>query len=404
MKNTIEKPALLGGKPVRESFLLPFQPSIGQEEIDEVVDTLKSGWLTTGPKAHKFEEMAGKYLNCSNVVAVSSCTAALHLSLAAADIGPGDEVITTPFTFISTANVILHQGAKPVFVDIDLETFNINAGKIEKAITEKTKAIIPVHYAGHPCEMDKILAIAKKHKLIVIEDAAHAFGSEYKGKKIGTIGDFTNFSFYAAKNLTCAEGGMVCAKDKKLAEKIRILSLHGMSKDAWKRYTAAGSWYYEVIYPGYKYNLPDILASIGLHQLKKIDKFISKKEKIARLYQKAFAKMPGITPQKTKEYVKNSYYLYPILINEKLLKIDRDEFIEALKAENIGTSVHFIPVHLHPYYRKTFGFKKGDFPVTESVYERIVSLPIHSAMSFEDANDVIKAVKKIVNYYSKKTI
>lgn len=336
---------------MRKDFLLPFKPKIGKEEIAEVVDTLKSGWLTTGPKTKKFEEELKKYIGCKNIIALSSCTAALHLALATLGIKEGDEVITTPFTFVSTVNVILHQGAKPVFVDIGREDYCIDADKIEKAITKKTKAIMPVHYAGRPCQMDKISKIAKKHKLAVIEDAAHAIGSEYKNRKIGTMSDFTAFSFYAAKNLATAEGGALCVKNDKLAKIARILSLHGMSKDAWKRYSSDGSWYYEVVFPGYKYNMTDIQASLGLHQLKKLDGFISKKEKIAKLYEEAFKNMPQIVLPKPELSIKHSWYLYPILINDKFLKINRNKFIEALKAENIGTSVHFIPVHMPPIIR-----------------------------------------------------
>lgn len=397
----MEKPAIEGGSPIRRKFLLPFKPCIGTEEIKEVVDTLKSGWLTTGPKTKKFEEELKNYIGCKNIIALSSCTAALHLALAALGIGDGEEVITTPFTFVSTVNVILHQKARPVFVDIDRNNYCIDADKIEKAITKKTRAIMPVHYAGRPCDMDKISKIAKKHKLAVIEDAAHAIGSEYKNRKIGTISDFTAFSFYAAKNLATAEGGALCVKNDKLAEKARILSLHGMSRDAWKRYSAGGSWHYEVIFPGYKYNMSDMQASLGIHQLRKLDGFINKKEKIAGLYNQVFERMPQIIFPKPGKNIKHSWYLYPILINDKLLKIDRNKFIEALKAENIGTSVHFIPVHLHPYYRDKFNFKKGDFPNAEYVFDRIISLPIYSAMSFNDVKDVILAIKKIINYYKK---
>lgn len=395
------KPAIIGGKPVRKNFLPPFRPNLGKEEIKEVIDTLKSDWITTGPKVNKFEEAIKKYIGCRETVAVNSCTEGLHLCLVAAGIKEGDEVITTPLTFVSTANVILHQGAKPVFVDIKKDTYNIDPSKIEKAITKRTKAIIPIHYGGQPCEVDKILKIAKKYNLVVIEDAAHAIGAEYKGKKIGTFGDFTVFSFYAAKNMTTAEGGMICLSDRKLAEKLKILSLHGISRDAWKRYSAKGSWYYEVLYPGYKCNMTDIQASLGIHQLRKLEKFINKKEKIAKIYRENFQKIPEITTPEVKNNVRTTWYLYPILINKDLLKIDRGQFIEALKAENIGTSVHFIPVHFHHYYKKKFNFKKGDFPNTEYVYERLISLPIHSAMSFKDVKDVIIAVKKIVNYYKK---
>ena len=380
-----------------EKKFLPYSsPLISEDEIAEVADTLRSGWLTTGPKVKRFEEEFAQYVGSKHAVAVNSCTGALHLALVAEGIGPGDEVITAPFTFIATVNVILHVGAKPVFVDIRPDTFNIDVGKIEAAITPKTKAIIPVHYAGQPCEMDEILEIAKRHNLLVIEDAAHAVAAEYKGKKVGTIGDATCFSFYATKNLVTGEGGMVTTDDEKLAEKIRVLSLHGMSRDAWKRYTAAGSWYYEVIYPGYKYNMADIQASLGLHQLRKLAHFQRRREKIAEAYNEAFAGLDTIEIPFVKPDIKHDWHLYVIKLVLEKLKIDRAQFIEALKQEGIGTSVHFIPVHLHPYYRETFGFKKGDFPVAEEAYERVVSLPLYPKMSDEDVERVIEAVKRVV--------
>ena len=397
----MEKPAIAGGKPQRKIFLLPFKPQIDQNEIKEVLAVLKSGWLTTGAKTHEFQEKAKKYLKAENVLATSSCTASLHLSLIASGVGAGDEVITTPLTFVSTVNAIVHQGAIPVLVDIDKETFNIDVSKIEEKITKKTKAIIPVDFAGLPCDLDKIIKIAKKYNLFVIEDAAHAFGSEYKGKKIGGISDFTNFSFYAAKNLTTAEGGMICAKNKKLFEKVKLYSLHGMSKDAWKRYGKGGSWRYEVLCPGYKYNMPDILSAIGVSQLAKIDGFIKRKQKIARMYEQAFSGMKEITLQKSPKDRKHSFYLYPILINNEFLKINRDKFIEAMKAENIGLSVHFIPIYMHPYYKKAFNFKRKDFKNTDEIFGKIVSLPIHACMSDRDVKDVISAAQKIINYYKK---
>lgn len=393
--------ALLGGKPVRGSFLPCFLPTIEQEEIDEVIDTLKSNWITTGPKTHQFEEMFREYVGCKHAIALNSCTAGLHLALVAAGIGEGDEVITSPFTFAATVNVIVHQGAKPVFVDIIPDTYNIDSGKIEAAISKKSKAIIPVHYAGQPCEMDEIMAIAKKYNLLVIEDAAHALSATYKGRKIGTIGDVTSFSFYATKIITTAEGGMVTTDNDELAEKIRLLSLHGISKDAWKRYSSEGSWYYEILYPGYKYNMTDIQASMGIQQLKKLDILQEVRQTIARLYTNTFKDMPEITEPYVDEQVQPTWHLYPILINTDRLKIDRNKFIEALKLENIGTSVHFIPIHLHPYYQEQFGFKRGDFPNSEYVYERIISLPLYPRMTEKDTEDVIAAVKKIVDYYRK---
>ena len=393
--------ALLGGKPVRDNFLPFFLPTIEEDEINEVADTLKSGWITTGPKTHEFEKLFKEYIGSKHAIAVNSCTAGLHLSLVAADIDEGDEVITSPFTFASTVNVIVHQGAKPVFVDINHDTYNINQKKIEAAISDKTKAIMPVHYAGQPCEMDEIMAIAKKHNLLVIEDAAHALSATYKGRKIGTIGDVTSFSFYATKIITTAEGGMVTTDNDDLAEKIKLLSLHGISQDAWKRYSSEGSWYYEVLYPGYKYNMTDIQASMGIQQLKKLDKLQEARKAIARLYTNVFKDMPEITEPYVDEQVQHTWHLYPILINTDLLKIDRNKFIEALKAENIGTSVHFIPIHMHPYYRDRFGFNRGDFPSAEYVYERIISLPLYPRMTERDVGDVIAAVKKIVHCYRK---
>jgi len=381
---------------------LPFSsPLISEDEITEVADTLRSGWLTTGPKVKRFEEEFARYVESKHAVAVNSCTGALHLALVAAGIGQGDEVITTPFTFIATANVILHVGAKPIFVDVRPDTFNIDVEKLEAVITPKTKAIMPVHYAGQPCEMDEILGIAEKHNLLVIEDAAHAVAAEYKGKKIGTIGDATCFSFYATKNLVTGEGGMVTTEDGRVAEKIRILSLHGMSRDAWKRYTAAGSWYYEVIYPGYKYNMTDIQASLGLHQLRKLPRFQKRREEIAKDYNEAFAALDTIKTPFLKPDIKHAWHLYVVKVVPEKLKIDRAQFIEALGREGIGTSVHFIPVHLHPYYRETFGFKRGDFPVAEEAYERVVSLPLYPKMSDGDVKRVIESVKKVVGKYRK---
>lgn len=397
----LEKPAILKGKKVRKKSLPPFSPLIANEEINEVIDTLKSRWISTGPKVQLFQKIIEKYVGCNYVVALNSCTAGLHLSLLAAGVGQGDEVITSPFTFAATANVIIHVGAKPIFVDIQKDTFNIDPYLIEKAITKKTKAIIPVHYGGHPCDMDEILKIAKKNKLIVIEDAAHAIGAKYRGRNVGAMSNFTSFSFYATKNITTGEGGAVCVKDKKAAEKIRMMGLHGMDRDAWKRYSKGGYWYYEVKYPGFKYNMTDIQASLGIHQIKKLDKFIAKREKMAQFYNKSFSDIPEIKTQATRNYVKHARHLYSIILDLEKLKIGRDEFFKAMDAENIGTSVHFIPVHLHPYYRDTFGFERGDYPNAEYIFDRIISLPLNPAMTNKDAEDVVKAVRKIILYYRK---
>lgn len=382
--------------PIRKKYLPFALPSIGDEEIKEVIDTLKSGWITTGQKVKSFEEQFKKYIGCEHAIAVSSCTAALHLALIATGIKEGDEVITTPFTFAATAAAIIYVGATPVFVDIQKDTYNIDPEKIEDAITDRTKAIIPVHYAGQPCDMDEILKIAHEHDLIVIEDAAHALGAKYKGKNIGTIGDITAFSFYATKNLTTAEGGMVATNNQEYADKIRILSLHGMSKDAWKRYEAGGSWYYEVLDVGYKYNMTDIQASLGIHQLAKFKQFQETRRKYAKRYTDELKEIKGIVTPYVRPDVEHAWHLYTILINDDVLSLDRSRFIEALNRENIGASVHFIPLHLHPYYRKVYGYNKGDFPNAEYVYDRIVSLPLYPLMSEADLNDVINAIEKII--------
>jgi UDP-4-amino-4,6-dideoxy-N-acetyl-beta-L-altrosamine transaminase len=379
----------------REEFLPYCLPFLDEEDIKEEIDTLKSGWLSTGPKTMKFEELIAEYTGTKHAIAVNSCTAALHLSLIALGVGPGDEVITTPFTFASTGNVIVHVGAKPVFVDIEKDTYNIDPEKIKEAITPQTKAIMPVHYAGQPCDMEAIMRIAQKHNLYVIEDAAHAIGAEYQRKKVGTIGDVTCFSFYATKNMTTGEGGAITTNDNKMADRFRLLRLHGISKDAWKRYSAAGHWYYEIEECGWKYNMADIQAALGIHQLKKLDRFIETRRKFVKIYNEEFGKLEGIITPHEKPDVKHVYHLYPILLDA----FSRDEFIEMMAEKGIGCSVHFIPLHLHPFYKKRFGFKKSAFPNAEWVYEREVSLPLYPKMSVEDVWRVINAVKEIISVH-----
>lgn len=382
---------------------LPFAlPSISKMEIKEVVDTLESGWITLGPKTKKFEEQFRNFIGCKHAIAVSSCTAGLHLSLVAANIRAGDEVITTPFTFAATSHVIIHVGAKPVFADIDPNTFNIDIEKMEAAITPKTKAIIPVHIAGQPCKMDELMALAQKHKLLVFDDAAHALAATYEDRQIGNIGDASSFSFYATKNLTTGEGGMITTNNDEFAEKYRLLSLHGISKDAWKRYSAEGSWYYDVIYPGYKYNMSDIQASMGIWQLRRLHQFQQKRKEIARLYNEKFQEIPEIMTPFESPGTEHAWHLYIIRLNLEKLDIDRNRFIEEMRLNNIGTSVHFIPHHLHSYYQKNLGYKTGDFPVAEQVFERVVSLPLYPKMSFNDVERVTSVVSKIIKKYRKK--
>jgi len=392
-------PALENGRPVRGDKLHCFRPFIGDEEIKEVSDSMRSDWITTGPKVKEFEKRFTDHIGCRYSTALNSCTSALHLSLAVNDIGKGDEVITTPFTFVSTVNVIEHRNAKHVLVDIDGETFNLKPADIEEKINENTKAIIPVHYGGQPCEMDEIMKIADDNDLLVIEDAAHALGAEYDGAKIGTIGDLTCFSFYATKNLTTAEGGMITTDDPELAEKSKVMSLHGMNRDAWKRYSGTENWYYDVSLLGYKYNMTDLQASMGLHQLEKFEMMQEMRREIARTYDDSFKSVDEIKTPHVKGKVKHARHLYPIQIKEELLSIDRDKFIKALGAENIGTSVHFIPVHMHSYYKEKYGYKPEDYPIAKKVYEGEVSLPLYPKMTDEDVADVIEGVEKIVEYY-----
>src|SRR3990167_4283845 len=347
----------------RENFL-PFSlPTIEEDEISEVVDSLRSGWITTGPKVIRFEDDFKKYIGSPHAIAVNSGTAGLHISLMASGICDGDEVITSPMTFAATINTIVLQRAKPVFVDIDPDTFNIDTEIIEKRITRRTKAIIPIHIAGQPCNMDKIMNIAKKYNLIVIEDAAHAVGTEYKKIKIGNISDLTVFSFPPIKNMTTGEGGMITIKDEVIADKLRLLRFHGISKEAWKRYGKEGSTQYEILLPGLKYNMLDIQAAIGIHQLKKLDGFIEKRKNFANRYDNALKEIPEIiTPGRVTYDCFHAWHLYIIKLRLEALKITRDEFIEELKKEKIGTGIHFTAIHLHPFYANKFGFKRGDFP------------------------------------------
>lgn len=393
------KPAIEGGKPARDQYLIFGAPLVGEGEIEEVVDSLRSGWLSTGPKVARFENDVKKYLQCRYALALNSCTAAMHLSLIAAGVGRGDEVITTPLTFSATANVILHVGAKPVFVDVEKATGNIDAKNIERYITKNTKAIMPVHLYGRPCEMDTIMRIAKKYKLFVIEDAAHAFGASYKGKKIGTIGDFTCFSFYVTKNLITGEGGMVTTDRKKWADLIAMYALHGMSKGAWRRYSDAGYSHYLIQVPGYKYNMMDLAAAIGIHQLRKFNAMQAKRAQIWETYNKGLQGLPIDLPAPTENGNIHAFHLYTIQLHLEKLKVNRDFILQALHKENIGTGVHFISLHIHPFYKKLFNFKKDDFPNAAYISDRTISLPLSAKLSEKDINDVILALRKILLCY-----
>jgi dTDP-4-amino-4,6-dideoxygalactose transaminase len=375
---------------MRDNFLPFSPPCLDEDEIAEVTEALRSGWITTGPKCREFEEAFRERLASPAALAVNSCTAALHTALAVLGIGPGDEVITSTLTFCSTVSVIEHVGATPVLVDVEPDTLNMDPQAVAAAVTERTRVILPVHYAGHPCDMDAIWAIAKKHGLEVLEDAAHALPARYRGRWIGSGENPVAFSFYATKNLTTGEGGMLTGSEA-FIEKARVASLHGMNKDAWKRYDKGGSWYYEVVMPGFKYNLPDVLAAIGLAQLRKLERMQARRREVVAAYRKAFADLPVELPVERDE-VESAWHLYPVRLMDEA-PVGRDEFIERMKGANIGTSVHFIPIHFHPYYREKYGWREGEFPVAEGEYERVVSLPMHGGLREEDQNRVAEAAR-----------
>ena len=386
---------------MRAQFLPFSEPLLGEEEIDAVVDCLRSGWLTSGIKVKEFEHDFAAYVGCQHALAVNSCTAALHLALEAVGVGPGDEVITCPMTFTATAAVIEHLGARPVLVDCESSTLNLDPSLIEARITPQTRAILPVHFAGQSCEMDAILGIARAHGLPVVEDAAHALPTHYRGRMIGTLGDVTCFSFYATKTVTTGEGGMAVTDRADLAERMRLMHLHGMSRDAWKRYTQNGSWSYEILAPGYKYNLTDIAASIGIHQLRRAEAFYVRRRRIARLYTEALSGLRGVEVPEVWDEDGHAWHLYVLRLVPEALTIDRDTFIARLVAMNIGVSVHFIPLHLHPYYRDKYGFAPTDFPNAYEAFQRILSLPIYPKMTDDDVQDVIDAVRSLVEEHQR---
>lgn len=381
----------------REKYLIFGSPLIEEPEIQEVVDTLRSGWLGTGPKVAKFEDMFKRYTGAKYAMALNSCTAGLHLAMTVIGIRTGDEVITTPLTFASTANAIVHTGATPIFVDVEKETMNIDPEKIERAITPRTRAIIPVHIAGRPCNMNAIMDIAKKHDLIVIEDAAHCIEGWYKGKKIGDIGDMTCFSFYVTKNIVTGEGGMVTTNKEVWADKIKMYGLHGLSKDAWRRYSDEGFIHYQVIFPGFKYNMMDIQASLGIHQMERVNMYLKRREEIWEMYNHAFLNLPVWCPPDPEEDTVHARHLYTLLINIDEVDKTRDDVQQGLHERNIGTGIHFISLHLHDYYRKTYGFKPDDFPNATFFSDRTITLPLSPKLTDEDIKDVIEAVTSVVN-------
>jgi dTDP-4-amino-4,6-dideoxygalactose transaminase len=383
-------------KPVRKEFLPFSKPTIGEEEINEVVEVLRSGWITTGPRAQKFEELCRDYTGAKHALALSSATAGLHISLLALGIQPGDEVILPSMTFAATANAVEWAGATPVFVDVNRDTLLLDMEAVEEAVTERTRAIMPVHYAGQPVDLDTLREICEERGLLLVEDAAHAIGTRYKDERIGEKSHTAIFSFHPIKNITTGEGGLITTDDEELANKLRLYRFHGMSKDAWKRYDRTGSPHYDIVLPGFKYNFMDIQAALGIHQLAKLEGFIERRTQLAEKYDKAFAEIPGITPLKCAEYpMRHAWHLYVVRIDKEKLGADRDEFMTLLKEHNIGSGLHFEALHLHPYYKNKYPEWQGKLPNTEWNSARIVSLPLFPLMTDGDADDVIAACRAI---------
>jgi dTDP-4-amino-4,6-dideoxygalactose transaminase len=374
-------------------------PALGEAEIEEVVQSLSSGWLGTGPKVAQFERNFAIYKGIpeNHVAAVNSCTAALHISLIAAGVGPGDEVITTPMTFAATVNAIIHSGAMPVLADIDPVTMNIDPAQIEARITNKTRAILPVHMAGRPCDMDAIMAIARQHDLLVIEDSAHAIETEYHGQKAGTFGEFGCFSFYVTKNVVTGEGGMIVAKDEAHIARSKMLALHGMSKDAWRRYSDEGYKHYYVVECGFKYNMMDIQAAIGIHQLARVEENWERRQAIWQTYQQAFADLPVGRPAEAEADTRHAYHLYTLLIDETRCGVSRDQFLDAMTAHKIGVGVHYLSIPEHPYYQERFGWRPEEYPHAMRIGRQTVSIPLSPKLSNGDVEDVIASVTGIIS-------
>jgi dTDP-4-amino-4,6-dideoxygalactose transaminase len=380
----------------KDRFLVFGAPAIEDAEIQEVVATLKSGWLGTGPKVAEFEKRFAAYKEGHLAAAVNSCTAALHLSLLASGVGPGDEVITTALTFCATVNAIIHAGATPVLADVDPATMNIDPHEVEKRITPRTRALLPVHFAGRPCEMDALMNIAQRHRLKVIEDCAHAIETEYHGQKAGTFGDFGCFSFYVTKNIVTGEGGMVLAKREEDIARVKVLGLHGMSKDAWKRFGDEGYKHYQVVECGFKYNMMDLQAAIGIHQLERVESYWRRRREIWEHYNRKLSELPVTLPSEPAADTRHACHLYTILIDEQKAGISRDAFLEAMTAHNIGVGVHYLSIPEHPYYQERFGWKPENFPHAQQIGRRTVSLPLSARLTDADREDVIRAARVIL--------
>jgi perosamine synthetase len=396
----LETLAIHGGTPVRETLLPYGRQSLDDEDIQAAIEVLKSDWLTTGPKVGEFEERFAAWVGAKHAVSFSSGTAALHASAYATGLKSGDETITTPMTFCATANCVLYQGATLVFADVSADTLNLDPGEVSKKISSRTKALIAVDYAGHPADLAALRDLAAQHGLVLIEDACHALGAEHLGKRVGGIADMTVFSFHPVKHLTTGEGGMVTTNDAKLAETLRRFRNHGISSEARQR-QAGGQWFYEMVLLGFNYRLTDIACALGISQLKKLEANLARRRAIAARYTRAFGEVSALMVPAVREGMEPAWHLYPIRLRLEALSAGRSEIFRALRTENLGVNVHYIPVHQHPYYRERFGYKGGEYPVAEGAYERLISLPMFHAMTDQDVNDVIAAVSKVVNFFSR---
>jgi len=392
--------AIHGGSPVRKTLLPYGRQSIDESDIQAVVQTLRSDWLTTGPKVAEFEEAMAAWVGAKYAVSFSSGTAALHAAAFAAGLQAGDEAITSPLTFAATANCVLYQDATPVFADVLEDTLNLDPEQVPARITPRTKAILPVDYAGHPANLDAILQLAECHSLTVIEDACHALGAEYRGRRVGSIAHMTVFSFHPVKHLTTGEGGMVTTDNAVFAETLRHFRNHGISSDARQR-QSAGQWYYEMVLLGFNYRLSDIACALGLAQVRKLEANLARRREIAARYTAEFRSLPGVFPLRTRPDVNPAWHLYPIRLDLTRLCVGRAEVFRALRQENIGVNVHYIPVHCHPYYRDRFGYKGGEYPVAEAAYERLISLPMFHGMTDNDIEDVVRAVRKVLTHFER---
>lgn len=384
-----------------DEFLIFGSPLIEEQEIEEVVQSLRCGWIGTGPKVHQLETMFKEYKGIGHAMALNSCTAALHLSMIVLGISPGDEVIVPAMTFAATANAVIHAGGTPVFADCLKDTMNIDPQDLEAKITPRTKAVIIVHFAGRPCRMDEILDICRRHNIKLVEDCAHAIEAEHNGRKTGTFGDIGCFSFYVTKNIITGEGGMAITNNDEYADRIKVMALHGMSKDAWKRFSDDGYKHYQVVYPGFKYNMMDIQAAMGIHQLPRVEDYWTRRKAVWQRYMEAFADLPAFLPADTPHHVKHSYHLFTLLLDIDRLRIDRDGFLEEMTRRKLGVGVHYLALHLHPYYQEAFGYKEGDFPNAEWISHRTVSLPLSPKLRDQDVERVIFNVRDILEKFAK---